>query len=110
MRAEAGRDPYDKELAALIGELCTRSADFRVRWAAHDVRIHNTGVKKLHHPVVGDLDLPFESLPTDAGSSTSLVTYLAEPGSATQDALDLLASSTAADTAPAGAEGPNQLR
>jgi transcriptional regulator with XRE-family HTH domain len=100
LRAEAGRDPYDKEMSGLVGELATRSEEFRVRWAAHDVRSHDTGVKKVHHPVVGDLDLPFESLPLDAGSSTSLVTYLPEPGSPTRDALDLLASWTATDTAP----------
>jgi transcriptional regulator with XRE-family HTH domain len=92
LRAEAGRDPYDKELSRLVGELSTRSEDFRVRWAAHDVRIHDTGLKKLHHPIAGDLDLPFESLPIQAGSSTSLVTYLPEPGSPSYDALTLLAS------------------
>ncbi len=99
LRAEAGRDPYDRELSDLVGELCTRSEDFRVRWAAHDVRIHNTGVKKLRHPVVGDLDLPFESLPIESGSSISLVTYLPEPGSASHDVLALLASWEASDTA-----------
>src|SRR5690606_28333807 len=78
LRAEAGRDPYDRALSALVGQLSTRSEDFRVRWAAHDVRIHNTGIKKLHHDVVGDLDLPFESLPIESGSTTSLVTYLPE--------------------------------
>jgi transcriptional regulator with XRE-family HTH domain len=92
LRAEAGRDPYDRDLSDLIGELSTRSEDFRVRWAAHDVRIHNTGVKKLHHDVVGDLDLPFESLPIETGSSTSLVTYLPEPDSSSHEALALLAS------------------
>lgn len=92
LRAEAGRDPYDRDLTDLVGELSTRSEDFRVRWAAHDVRIHNVGVKKVHHPVVGDLDLPFESLPLEAGSTTNLVTYLPEPGSPSQDALALLAS------------------
>ena len=64
LRAEAGRDPYDRQLSDLIGELSTRSDEFRGRWAAHDVRIHTTGVKLLHHPVVGDLDLPFESFPS----------------------------------------------
>lgn len=97
LRAEAGRDPYDRQLSDLVGELCTRSEDFRGRWAAHDVRIHNTGVKKLHHPVVGDLDLPFESLPLEAGTSTTLVTYLPEPGSPSHDALALLASWAASD-------------
>jgi transcriptional regulator with XRE-family HTH domain len=92
LRAEAGRAPYDRRLSALVGELSTRSEDFRFRWAAHDVRVHTTGVKKLHHPVVGDLDLPFESLPVETGGSTNLVTYLPEPGSPTEDALALLAS------------------
>jgi transcriptional regulator with XRE-family HTH domain len=63
LRAEAGRDPYDRDLSDLIGQLSTRSEEFRRRWAAHNVRIHTTGVKLLHHPVVGDLDLPFESVP-----------------------------------------------
>ena len=100
LRAEAGRNPHDRSLSDLIGELSTRSENFRVRWAAHDVRIHNTGTKRLHHPVVGDLDLPFESLPIEAGSSISLITYLPEPGSPTQDALALLASWAASDTEP----------
>jgi hypothetical protein len=92
LRAEAGRDPYDRDLSDLIGQLSTRSEEFRRRWAAHNVRIHSSGVKLLHHPVVGDLDLPFESFPLPADPSQSLLTYTAEPGSPTQDALNLLAS------------------
>jgi transcriptional regulator with XRE-family HTH domain len=92
LRAEAGRDPYDRDLTDLIGQLSTRSDDFRRRWAAHNVRIHTTGVKHFHHPVVGDLDLPFESLPLPADPSQSLLIYTAEPGSPTEDALRLLAS------------------
>lgn len=87
LRAEAGRNPYDRDLSHLVGELCTRSEDFRVRWAAHDVRIHNTGVKKIHHDLAGDLDLPFESLPLDVDSRASLVAYLPEPDSSTHEAL-----------------------
>jgi transcriptional regulator with XRE-family HTH domain len=92
LRAEAGRDPYDRQLSDLIGELSTHSEDFRVRWAAHNVRIHTTGMKLLHHPVVGDLDLSFESFPVGGEPSQSLLTYTAEPGSSSQDALNLLAS------------------
>jgi hypothetical protein len=92
LRAEAGRHPYDRRLSDLIGELSTRSEQFRGRWAAHDVQIHTTGVKLIHHPVVGDLDLPYESFPLDADLSQSLLTYTAEPGSPSQDALTLLAS------------------
>ncbi len=94
LRAEAGRDPFDRALSGLVGELSTRSDDFRVRWAAHDVRIHSTGVKRLRHPVVGDLDLPFESMPVEAGSTSNLVTYLPEPHSPSADALKLLATWT----------------
>ncbi len=108
LRGEAGRVPYDRQLSDLVGELSTRSEDFRVRWAAHDVRIHNTGVKKLHHPVVGDLDLPFESLPVDPGATTNLVTYLPEPGTPTEDALALLASWAASEAGTAGDEAANQ--
>lgn len=97
LRAEAGRDPFDRALSDLVGELSTRSEEFSVRWASHDVRIHNTGTKRLRHPVVGDLDLPFESLPLEAGSATSLVTYLPEPGSPSHDALTLLASWSSTD-------------
>jgi transcriptional regulator with XRE-family HTH domain len=92
LRAEAGRDPYDRELSDLIGQLSTRSEEFRRRWAAHNVRIHTSGVKLLHHPVVGDVDLAFESFPAPADPSQSLLIYTAEPGSPTEDALNLLAS------------------
>jgi len=109
LRAEAGRNPYDRQLSDLVGELSTRSEDFRGRWAAHDVRIHDTGVKKLHHEIVGDLDLPFESLPIEAGTSTSLVTYLPEPGTPTHDALALLASWAASETGPS-LHGPADQR
>ena len=100
LRAEAGRDPYDGRLSELIGELSTRSDEFRVRWAAHNVRIHTTGVKLIHHPVVGDLDLPFESFPLAGDPSQSLLTYVVEPGSPSQDALNLLASWAATTSEP----------
>ncbi len=98
LRAEVGRDPYDRQLSDLIGELSTRSDEFRIRWAAHNVRIHAAGIKLLHHPIVGDLDLPFESFPLAADESQSLVTYTAEPGSPSEDALNLLASWAATTT------------
>ncbi|WP_405994857.1 helix-turn-helix transcriptional regulator [Streptomyces sp. NBC_00986] len=92
LRAEAGRDAYDRRLTDMIGELSTRSEEFRRRWAAHNVRIHTTGAKRLHHPVVGDLDLPFETFPLGGDPSQFLLTYTAEPASRSQDALNLLAS------------------
>jgi transcriptional regulator with XRE-family HTH domain len=92
LRAEAGRNPYDRSLTDLIGELSTRSEDFRVRWAAHNVRTHRTGQKRLHHPAVGDLDLTFEAMELRADPGLTLLVYTAEVGSTTQDALNLLAT------------------
>ncbi|MEV6489366.1 helix-turn-helix transcriptional regulator [Actinoplanes sp. NPDC051633] len=92
LRGSAGRDPYDEHLSNLIGQLSTRSDDFRVRWAAHNVRAHLTGAKRIHHPVVGDLELPFESMPLPSDPGQSLVMYSAEPDSASHAALQLLAS------------------
>jgi transcriptional regulator with XRE-family HTH domain len=111
LRAEAGRDPYDRQLSDLIGELSTRCEEFRVRWAAHNVRVHTTGIKRFHHPVVGDLELAFESFPLAADPSQSLLTYTAEPGSPSQQALRLLASwavTTDDIEQPAGTDDPEQ--
>ena len=92
LRLEAGRNPYDKKLVELIGELSTRSDDFRTRWAAHNVRFHRTGHKKLHHPVVGDLDLNFEAMELPSQPGLTLLVYTAPQGSPTADSLKLLAS------------------
>ncbi|WP_024368172.1 helix-turn-helix transcriptional regulator, partial [Arthrobacter sp. TB 26] len=92
LRTEAGRDPYDRGLTDLVGELSTRSEEFRARWAAHNVRQHYTGIKHLRHPVVGDLHLMYEALDLSADAGLSLLVYTAEPGSTTEDALRLLAS------------------
>ena len=75
LRAEAGRNPYDRGLSDLVGQLSTRSDEFRVRWAAHDVRFHRTATKQMHHPLVGDLTLAFEmlDLPADPGLSLAHV-------------------------------------
>ena len=92
LRSAAGRDPYDKRLTDLIGELSTRSDDFRVRWAAHNVKFHRTGAKRFHHPVVGELTLSFEALELAADPGQRLNVYTAEPGSRSHEALSLLAS------------------
>jgi transcriptional regulator with XRE-family HTH domain len=92
LRAEAGRDPYDRRLSDLIGELSTRSEDFRVRWAAHNVKFHRTGAKQLHHPVVGDLTLAYEALELPADRGQRILVYTAEPNSPSDDALKLLAT------------------
>jgi MmyB-like transcription regulator ligand binding domain len=92
LRTVAGRNPHDRALQDLVGELSTRSQEFRTPWAAHNVRYHQTGRKRLHHPVVGDLELTYEVLALPADPGLSLVVYGAEPGSASQDGLRLLAS------------------
>ena len=95
LRAAAGRDPYDRILSDLIGELSTRSEEFRVRWAAHNVKFHRTGVKMLHHPLVGDLTLSYEALELPGDGGQRILAYTAEPDSPSQAALNLLASWTA---------------
>jgi transcriptional regulator with XRE-family HTH domain len=92
LRTEAGRNPHDKELHDLIGELCTRSDEFRTRWGAHDVRHHGTGSKTFHHPVVGDLTIAYEGLEMATEPGLTLTIYAAEPGSPSEEGLRLLAS------------------
>lgn len=95
LRTEAGRDPHDRDLHDLVGELSTRSDAFRTRWGAHNVRRHGTGDKRFHHPVVGELTLAYQSLDMGAEPGHTFTIYTAEPGSASDDALRLLASWTA---------------
>ena len=92
LRSEAGSNPHDKQLIELIGELSTHSEDFRIRWAAHNVRFHRTGHKRIRHPVVGVLDLSFEAMEFPAHPGLTLLVYTAAAGSRTADSLSLLAS------------------
>ncbi|WP_037728461.1 helix-turn-helix transcriptional regulator [Streptomyces scopuliridis] len=91
LRTEAGRDPYNRALTDLVGELSTRSEAFRVRWASHDVHLHRTGLKHIHHPVVGVLHLSYEVFDLAADPGLALVVFSAEAGSPNDDALRLLA-------------------
>jgi transcriptional regulator with XRE-family HTH domain len=105
LRTEAGRSPHDKGLSNLIGELSTRNENFRTWWAAHHIRFHRTGVKRFRHPVVGDLTLTFEALDLAADSGLRISAYTAEPGTASDDALKVLASwaATLEESTPAPA-------
>ena len=107
LRTEAGRNPHDRQLHELVGELSTRSHEFRRRWSAHDVRIHTSGTKLFHHSVVGDLTLAYETFDLAAEPGVAMTVYTAEVGSPTHEALQLLASWAA--TQPAG-RGTRQER
>jgi transcriptional regulator with XRE-family HTH domain len=95
LRSEAGRNPYDRGLSDLVGELSTRSPEFRTWGAAHNVRYHQTGTKRLRHPVVGELELDYEVMDVSADDGLTISVFSAEPGSRSAQALDLLASWTA---------------
>lgn len=92
LRSAAGRDPYDRDLSDLVGELSTRSTEFRSVWAAHNVRLHDTGLKAFHHPVVGDITLAYNRLDLAADPGQMLTIYTAEPESESAQALTLLGS------------------
>ncbi|WP_330293513.1 MmyB family transcriptional regulator [Streptomyces sp. NBC_00576] len=110
MRAEAGREPQDRALRELIGELSTISPEFRGQWAAHDVRIRHDGAKRLWHSEVGELELTYHSLdlPVSHRAMHDLTLYTAEPGTTSEDRLKLLASLAA--TRPQAAEPADQPR
>jgi hypothetical protein len=95
LQAAAGTDPDNPALTQLIGELSTRSAEFRRMWARHDVRAHARGVKRVRHPVVGALDLRYEVMQLGAEPGLTLVAYTTEPGTPSHDNLSLLATWTA---------------
>jgi transcriptional regulator with XRE-family HTH domain len=98
MRAEAGRDPHDRGLQDLVGELSTQSETFRTLWGSHNVRTHGTGTKRFHHPDVGEIVLAYEELAITAEPGLVILVYTAEPGSPSAERLQLLASLAAEHT------------
>lgn len=100
LRAEAGRDAYDRELTDLVGELSMRSDEFRTRWAAHDVLRYRSGAQPFHHPLVGDLELGYETLCVTAETDQVIVAYTPQPDSPSAAALKRLGSTTERRTTP----------
>ncbi|WP_317231075.1 helix-turn-helix transcriptional regulator [Clavibacter sp. MX14-G9D] len=92
LRRDAGRDPHDAGIAALVGELSIRSDEFRSRWAAHDVRRHYTGAKEFRHRAVGILELDFQAMELQDDPGHTMTVYTAAAGSATDEGLRLLAT------------------
>ena len=93
LRLYAGCYPDDPALLALVGELSVRSEEFRSLWAAHTVADKGHGTKVLRHPLVGEMTLGYETMKVSGGDpDLVLVTYQAEPGTASADALRLLAN------------------
>lgn len=114
LRTEAGRDPRNKELHELVGELSTRNEEFRRLWGAHDVRHHGTGFKTFNHSVVGEMTLAYEGLEMESEPGLTLTIYTAEPGSPSAERMQLLASWAASEeraaSAPVGDQGREPSR
>ncbi|MGW4721900.1 helix-turn-helix domain-containing protein [Streptomyces sp. S1] len=92
LRLYAGCYPDDPLLLALVGELSVRSEEFRSLWAAHTVADKGHGTKRMRHPLVGEMTLSYETLKVSGDDpDLVLVTYHAEPGTPSAEALRLLA-------------------
>jgi transcriptional regulator with XRE-family HTH domain len=109
LRRDAGRNPHDKGIAELVGELSVRSDEFRTRWAAHNVRRHYSGTKSYNHPVVGMLELTYQAMELEDDPGHSLTIYPAVPGSPSDDALQLLASWAATENVIATAQPADRI-
>ncbi len=110
LRTEAARDPHNKEFHDLVGELCTRSEEFRRRWGAHNVRHHGTGFKTFDHPVVGEMTLAYEGLEMASEHGLTLTVYTAEPGSPSAERMSLLASWAAGEYGDTVSSAPARAR
>jgi transcriptional regulator with XRE-family HTH domain len=97
LRSEAGRNPLDRDLSDLVGELSTQSEEFARHWGTHNVRLHNQGQKSFNHPVVGELELSYNRIEVPADPGLMVIAYTAEPGSRSDEALGLLASWAASE-------------
>ena len=108
LRTEAGRNPYDRGLTDLVGELSTRSEQFRTWWATHNVKLHYTATKTMHHAIAGDLELTGEALHLPGDPGLTIITYTYEPASPTEQALAFLASWSAREPAANDSDQPTR--
>ena len=106
LRTQSGRNPFDKRLADLVGELSVRSEEFRTRWAAHNVRRHYAGTKVFRHPVVGELELAYEAMELAEDPGFTLTVYPAVPGSPSDERIRMLASWAATERIQDLADAP----
>jgi transcriptional regulator with XRE-family HTH domain len=107
LRIEAGRNPYDRGLTDLVGELSTRSEPFRTWWGSHNVRLHTTATKQLRHPVAGDIEVTGEALGIPADPGLTIIVYTVEPASQSEQALRFLASWSAEQSHQAAGNSPS---
>ncbi|MFY7627472.1 hypothetical protein ACOT8G_07285 [Streptomyces sp. NY05-11A] len=110
LRVEVAKNPYDRELSNLIGELSTRSDAFRTMWGSHDVHVFTGGTKRFHHPVVGEMELIHETLYLPGNEGLAITVYSADPGTPAADALALLASWAATQDKETAAARPDTER
>ncbi|MFB7576119.1 helix-turn-helix transcriptional regulator [Streptomyces sp. NPDC093064] len=108
LRTEAGRAPGDSDLTGLIGELVTRSDEFRTAWAKHNVRLHHTGRKAFRHPAIGEITLDFDAMELPAQPGLTLTAYSAPPHTSDHDKLQLLAAWAATEDAESTSHPANQ--
>jgi hypothetical protein len=109
LRTQAGRDPLDRDLSDLIGELSTQSEEFAALWVAHDVRLHRKTEKNFNHPVAGELTLRYERLAVDGDPGLEIYAYIAEPGSRSAEAFNFLASYSDRNDRPSRSSGTKDV-
>lgn len=108
LQAEAARSPHSSAVTGIVGELATRSEEFRSRWAAHNVTAHRHGAKQFRHPEIGELTLTYNVLAVSAAPGLSLVGYTAEPNSPSAHAIQILASWIATEPTGSARDAPGR--
>ncbi|MFF3468272.1 helix-turn-helix domain-containing protein [Streptomyces sp. NPDC002619] len=110
LRSVVGADIEDPRLVEIVGELSLRSERFRTLWARQDVKHKTTGTSFFQHPQVGPLELRYEKLLVPGTDRQTLITYHAQPGSASEERLRLLASMNAPDHVSGTRSATDQTR
>ncbi|MBT2233640.1 helix-turn-helix transcriptional regulator [Nonomuraea sp. NEAU-A123] len=104
LREIALKAPDERGLAELVGELAIKSPQFRRLWAERKSGETFRRTIRLSPPEVNDLRLSRAVFLIAGAPGQRLVTYQAEPGSPSADALALLATLAASDL---GERGPS---
>lgn len=74
-RADAARAGATAEIGQFVEEMSRISPEFEAMWSTNDIRAHGEGLKRLHHPELGLLELEYSAFTVDGRPDLGMFVY-----------------------------------
>ena len=74
-RADAARAGAVSEVGQLVDELCRLSPEFEALWRDNNVNVYGEGIKRLRHPILGELTMEYSAFAVDGRPDLGMIVY-----------------------------------